>query len=68
MRTRYGIDVPRARPAGALQRWVDVWAWLIAFALLFAAPCVPAPSGNGGAHADTRQRVSGPPADAPRRP
>lgn len=69
MRNRYGIDMPRARPSGAVEPWVDAWAWIIAFALLLAAPCVPEPSTGGGARAaDGRARVSAPRADAPRRP
>ncbi len=68
VRNPYGIEVPRARPSGAVERWIDVWAWIIAFALLLAAPCVPEPSTGGSARADPRQRVSAPRADAPRRP
>jgi hypothetical protein len=69
MQNPYGIDMPRARPSGAVERWVDVWAWIIAFALLLAAPCVPEPSaGSGSRPPDARQRVSGPRADAPRQP
>lgn len=69
VRNRYGIDLPRARPSGAVERWVDVWAWVIAFALLLAAPCVPQPSaGDGVRTAGAGPRVSAPRADAPRPP
>ncbi len=69
MRNTYGIDVPRERPSGDFGRWFDVWAWIIAFALLFAAPCVPqAPSGDAARAARARQGAAAPPADAPRRP
>ncbi len=69
MRNGYGIDMPRVRHAGAVERWFDVWAWVIAFALLLAAPCVPEPSAGGGPRPpDARQHVSAPRADAPRRP
>ena len=56
-------------PSGGVERWVDVWAWIIAFGLLLAAPCMPEPPATGAARAvDARQRVSVPPAAAPRPP
>jgi len=70
MRNAYTLETPRARPAGDVGRWVEVAAWLVAFALLLAAPCAPEPPSGGGAAraADRREAVSGPRADAQRPP
>jgi hypothetical protein len=69
MRNPYGIEAPPARPSGDAARWVDVWAWIIGFGLLLAAPCVPDQAPRGAARAGSAAAsVSGRPGAAPRPP
>ncbi len=35
------IDGPPPRPSGAVNPWVEIAAWLLAFTILLFAPCAP---------------------------
>jgi hypothetical protein len=62
MRTAYVLDRPPPRPSGAVGPWIETGAWLLAFALLLAAPCAPERASPGGGRArvsDPRSAVPG---------
>lgn len=67
MRTACPVEAPPARPAGSVEPWLEIVAWLVGFALLLAAPCAPEPPLAGGARDDARSAISAPRADAPPR-
>ena len=66
MRTAYTLDAPRPRRSGDVAPWLEVAAWVFAFALLLAAPCAPEPPAQGAARRGDPAGVSGPRGDAPR--
>lgn len=48
MRTEFPLEHHAPRPPGRVGPWIEITAWLLAFAFLLAAPCAPEPPGGGG--------------------
>ena len=59
MRTAFTLDRPVPRPSGRIGPWIEVVAWLLAFAILLAAPCAPEPPRGGAARAVERRGAVG---------
>ena len=60
MRTAFPLERPVPRPPGRVGPWIEITAWLLAFAILLAAPCAPEPPGRGVARASELRAGAGP--------
>lgn len=46
MHQRHSIEAPPPRASGALNPWLEISAWILAFAILLAAQCAPERTSN----------------------